>query len=809
MRALQCLLLAIVLFLSSCTSYQSIRYLAAEEDYLQRPNLSFYHYAETTFFSPNDPRRFGVEIEFGGINSKETAELIAREFGGQIETVKREINIGIKEVLGNGKIVYEVDYIDDYKVVGSELGDVTVITEFNETESVLDLSKVNPVTEVITEPIRADKIPMLQKLGDVLKDNGAQGTDEGRPVGIHVTVEMNNGNVTDDMSEFLVDLFRSITNPKNRRENAYSLNVSAERQPYLNYFTEGMIKRVRDKKYKPTMQEFYDDFIYRQTLDLMKLPESGDAWTLGIDQVKRIVLAQDKQLVAEVVKFQPIKFTSLLIKLRPDDPMSKLFHEIEEWIRPMPVLEFREANTDFQIDRAVKRALGTMTLVERHGYVADIDKFMSEYSTIDQDTIKKARAWVKETPDEPYIYRYIIGKNPIYGNPDYDWEVEEYGKDRNVILGHLPEETHGIKPTVLPGESIVFHRRPHHRHSVMGKYNPALVNHNIGQAIEHKYLEYRFWEEFMPGALPETVLLKELKKEGPEAILEALNERFPNGWILKGVFDLATEKQIITNDLDILGEIARYKESDFDEYYRQLQKEFAGEDIEDIIVEIKTHPNYFGWKLSTFFDKPQEVIAQSKVKIETEFRVEVIGGKVLGQGTTVDRYSYMAEANRKKGDPGPKKFDAATIKKVESWTQEIVDSLPDEFRRMTFAFDIALLDDGSMVMIESNPGGNSGFLAQQPESIHALNRRLAELTEEIRANEFHFGLAGESQMTWLRDHIKKWDLEEKEIPDMEFRKDRITDDDFSPVKLRKRHRKLRAYRVQFSPSCYQLMQGLL
>ena len=800
------LLISIICLASSCTRFDyhiNDRSLASEQDYYQRANLSFYHYAETTFFSENDPRRFGIEMEFGGLNSRESAYLIKDKLGGQIEVIKRDINIGVKEVLGNGEIIYDVITIDDYKVKNTRAGDITVITEYNETESVVDLKVAKPVTEVISEPVNLKVLPALQEMADAFKEAGAVGTDIGRPVGIQVTTELSDGLVSDKMNEFIVDLLRTIVNKKNRRENRFSLNVLPEREPYLHFFSENFKLKLMNLNYRPSMQELFDDFIYRQTLELMKLEESNKAWKMSIKEVKKIVLSQEQQLIAEVAKFQPIKITSLLIMLRPNDPMSKLFHEVEKWIKPGPVLEFREANTDFKIDKVVKRALGTLNLVENHGYQPNIDKFMSEYTSVDTETIKRSRKWVKDKPNTPYVYRYLIGKNPVHGNDDYEYEVTEYAKDKNVILGYLPEEVHGIKPLVLPGESIVFHRRPHHRHSIMGKYNPALVNYNIGQAIEHKYLEYRFWQEFAPGAMPRTVNLKELDVgSDPKSLLEALNKEFPQGWILKGVFDLATEQHLVTDDLDILGEIDRYNNSDFNTYYEKMKLVFAGEDIEDIISEVKTHPNYFGWKLSQFFSKPHEVIAQSKVKIKTEYRVEVIAGKVLGEGTTVDRYAYMKRSSDS-GIPSKEISD-----RVEKFTQQIVDTLPKEFQRMTFAFDIALLEDGSMTMIESNPGGNSGFLAQSQDSIHALNRRLSDLAIEMRESDFNTGLTPRSQMKWLKEKVLSWGLELSEIPDLVWHDDHFADNDFKPITLEKKYIKKRDYLKNSKGSCVQLIKSI-
>ncbi len=779
----------------------------------RKSNLSLFNYSENIFFKVNDPRRFGVEIEFGGINSYDTAKILQTYFGGTLSISKREILVGIDNISKNSDQVYKVVEIDDYVVNGTSLGDLKVITEFNEESSIIDLAKVKKVTEVITPPLNVSKLYELDRMAMVLRQHGAKGTRNDLAVGIHVTCELNNGVIKDELSLLLVDLLRNIMSNKHWKENQYYLNIPNSRAKYLTPYSDGFMKKLLNPNYRPTMDELYDDFIYRQTLELLNISESSFAWTRPINEVKKIVLSKKEILIPEVVKFSPIKITSLLIAARPNDYMSKIFGEIEEWIKPGPVVEFRQFNNDFKISSAVKSALGLLSVTEDFGSIAQ-DEFVEEITNIKIETLRKVRSYLKKNPQETYVFRYLLSSQNL--SSDLDWKsIIDLYDDENILLGYLPEEKHGMKPLILPGESVVFHRRPHHRFSIMGKYNPAIINHSIAQSLEHKYLEYRFWDKYVPGSMPETYLLNDILNSiySTEEIIKKINLQFPNGWVMKGVFDLATEKHLITNELDVLSEIANYKNSDFDEMYAKLKREMAGSDIEEIIDLIKSHPNYYGWKLTNFFNKPKEVILQQKVEIAREFRVEVIAGFVLGKGTTLDRYAYLqsekGEMALKRGSFNISLSQDETLTRVENFAQEIIDRLPSNLKTTPFALDVAVLRDGSLTLIESNPGGNSGFLAYEDNSVKVLNDFLKNYPELERTGQVNKGMSDLEQLRFIKNSLKEWNINQLDIPDMVFLDNIITDKDFSAVTHNKYKKVNRVYKRVKSSGCLKSSMALL
>ena len=83
---------------------------------------------------------------------------------------------------------------------------------------------------------------------------------------------------------------------------------------------------------------------------------------------------------------------------------------------------------------------------------------------------------------------------------------------------------------------------------------------------------------------------------------------------------------------------------------------------------------------------------------------------------------------------------------------------------MTFAMDIVVLKDGSLKMIESNPQGNSGFLANDAKAYKLLEEFLLSYPEKVRKGEIDLGMTERQQMAYLDNFLTKelkLDLEEQ------------------------------------------------
>jgi Zn/Cd-binding protein ZinT len=186
----------------------------------------------------------------------------------------------------------------------------------------------------------------------------------------------------------------------------------------------------------------------------------------------------------------------------------------------------------------------------------------------------------------------------------------------------------------------------------------------------------------------------------------------------------------------------------------------------------------------------KSVIIQERFNIISEFRVEIVAGRVLGGRSTVDRYAYMYLKNGK-FDSSYKAPDKKDLKAAEAYAKEVASSLPPELQNMTFGLDIAIIEGGEAVMIESNPGGNSNFLYEEEISnVKKLTQFLLKFPELIKTGKIHIGWTPKEQMEFLKRKFSDWRIETESLyPGMKFLEDKIVDSEFkknNSVKLEKK-----------------------
>jgi hypothetical protein len=764
--------------------------------------------AEYTFFDPNLKIRLGIEVEYKGINTYNSAKIVQKVLGGRIEKEKEYIKTTIKEYDKNGKPIYNVQEIENVVIKDTKIGTITLKPDLNQVSDELNLNESDVVTELVTEPLYYKDIESLQKVITELKIAGAIGTREDVAVATQVNAEFNEGNRKTMKTKNLLNLMRSYLSPQSRFEIETYMQKPEIRKKYMNNYSKGFLEKLLNPNYEPTWRELYDDFIYRQSLELLGFK---DAWSIPIKEARKLLLKQKNPIVPTVVKLNPIRISSLLMFVLPDDPMSKLYEE-SGWAKARPLVEFREWNNDFNVISPVKQTMGLINAANKYGYYDPL-KAAAQESGMDLVALQNLHddyfKSLKEKSPKPIIFRYFLG-DPNYIDRDEYADMMKAYKNQGVV-GFLSYQEYGRAPVFIPGESIVFHRRPQHRFSVLGKYNPGLINYNIAQALENKYVEALFWEEYAKGVMPKTILLENFGKkfnlDKLENLVGKLNEAFPNGWVLKGTWDLGTEKNIITSDDDIVKEVHEFLKSDFLSYKKAVEREMA-EYLEAapeyVLAELKKHKNYKGYKIYKMLEKPHEVIVQEKLKIKREFRVEVIGGKVLGRGTTIDRYFYMYKYKfnglSMKDYVPPSK---SVIAQVENFVQSFVDKLPEELKTMPFGMDIALLEDGSFKMIESNPGGNSNFLfEEEDESVKVLGEYLENYPKLVSQGLIHEGMSAQEQMKYLKSFFKKHNITQKFYPNMKFLSDRIEDPEFKPVKTDPNKAILKIEKKPLGKACY-------
>lgn len=739
--------------------------------------------AGKTFYSSDHSMRAGIEVEFSGIDFNKATELVQKLLGGTVTRSQFTLKTTIKEIK-DGKVIYNEATYPENVLKGTRIGTVILKLDNNQIddEKMPDSSK--QIIEIVSDPLRNEsEVEELQKVMTALKKAGAQGTSLDLAVSTQINVEVGQGKIENVDWSAIVDLLRNLYHPAHVRQRAALLKVPANRKPYISPLSPGLQRRILDKRYNPTPREFYNDVLYRQSLEILGYK---DAWRMPTERAINTLLKSKNPIVPTVVKQTQVRLSSLLMWAFPNDPLSKLIEEAG-WAKPRPLIEWREFNNDFNVIDPYKQTLGLMQSSETYG-AYDHDQLMEKISGINQKSIKKirreAQAKQKQEGQNPLLYRYFFGDRSLVDISEYREVLEAY---KGTITDFIPQATHGTKPLHIPGESIVMHRLMVHQNNILGKYNVSLVNPYIVQALENKYVEARFWNQYAPGSMPETVLLghfaPKLATMNVVELLKQLNSRFPGGWVMKGSWDIGTEKYIVTHKTDVAGLVAAYRSGDFDSFKVSIEKEMAGsqESIEYTQEMLKKHPHYMGWKISQFLSKPDQTIVQRMVPIANEFRVEVVAGEVLGGVSTTDRYKYTYElSNRLNEYKAP---PASYFKKAEDFARLAVSQLPPEFRSMTFGMDVAVLTNGQVVMIESNPGANSTFLYEEkPETILLLKKAMEEFPAKVKKGLVHPGLTARQQMDYLKRQFAIWNVNVKtQYTGMTFETDKIVDSYYEQI----------------------------
>jgi len=739
------------------------------EYFRNRPCEGVMCHSSRFFFDPYNSPRVGLEVEMTGLSQKEITTVLQASLGGKVETRKESYEY-IDPTTNKKKIVNS----EVWKVKKSKIGKVLVVVEDNglNMENLDESMRESKVIEVITDPINYDGVKAFQKGLDELVKAGAKGTNSETPVSIQVNVEIVDNKNPELKPGYLLDLMRNYYRDENFATIQREIPLVAGRGEYVGTYSPGFMKLMFDPDYDPDMRQLFDDYFYRQSAELLGLE---DAWDDSLSSVKVYVVKKLPETgfesILQVFKWNDLRVSSALLNEFPDDWMSQYLVETD-WVKPRPLVEFRRPNNNFNALEATKRVVGIVQ-ESRKGQFSYTSELANRHG-INAEGVK-ALMNIQNPYEKPYVVRQFLGDPEKLSEPsEYDefLSLKKYGYKRSIPIW-VDLEKAVSEPMILPGESVVFHRLPSSGLNIIGKYNPALINAEISKVLDHKYVEAAFWEKYVPGAMPKTKTLRDYSntKMSPKELRSQLNSQFPKGWVIKGVWDNATQAEfLITDETDLETEIKKYKDNQkgFIEYMQKLQKEYGASNPDLFVRKLRERPEFTGYRINKFLKQPELSIVQEKLKIQEEFRVEVIAGRVLGDSSTIPRYQYeYPNDDSWLQDPN--------IKRVEAFTQEVVDSLPPEFRGMTFGMDIAVLKDGSIKMIESNPQGNSGFLAYDKRSVKALDKFLSKYPEMVRQGKVNQGLEPIDQLEWMRKFVEtdlKMNLE-MSYPHMTFLNNKV------------------------------------
>ncbi|ARE38907.1 hypothetical protein RGUI_0766 [Rhodovulum sp. P5] len=197
---------------------------------------------ETT--SSGQPRRAGIEIEFGGLTEEEAAGVVARELGGTQRQVAAH----------------------DWLIEGTDWGDVEICLDTVLREKAgsavmdlgLDLSRAVVPIEIVTPPLGPDQLPALDKLRSALRSAGAQGSRDGLLLGFGVHL---NPEIADATVEAILPVVRAFALIEDWLRNADPIDPARRVLPFVDAYPRSFVDRLAKDGPNWSLTEFIDIYL--------------------------------------------------------------------------------------------------------------------------------------------------------------------------------------------------------------------------------------------------------------------------------------------------------------------------------------------------------------------------------------------------------------------------------------------------------------------------------------------------------------------------------------------------------------------
>lgn len=282
-----------------------------------------------------------------------------------------------------------------------------------------------------------------------------------------------------------------------------------------------------------------------------------------------------------------------------------------------------------------------------------------------------------------------------------------------------------------PFQGAVYHLDPRDVEFVRGTVDLGSVKDKSAykrflRAEANKWDEYKLFNKYAPGAMPETQNLKDvLQGMGVHKVPTSAEERSVllkkltthlrthhkgSGYFLKDVGGVQSAGVFPTEKHDLAHLYNRYMKSELPSQVKGLGN-LTDSEWEKQWYGMLDKPHFEGRILESLFEDPSRVIVQRKVPIrkptdfigkhlmDPEMRIHVAGGRAIPELSHF-RNSVILGAPRRK-----------MVREATQYVQSIIDKLPRKYQHASFGMDI-LPTKGPQPfqVIESNPGGMSGFL---------------------------------------------------------------------------------------------------
>lgn len=206
-------------------------------------------------------RLVGFELEFGGVNTAETAEILRQLFGGEI---KREGDLSYRIQTDLGEFLVEADstflkekkYERYFRAIGLSPGESTIA---NGIEDVLTaLAGTLVPFEVVMPPLPIDQLDAVEKIRADLQKHSATGTKSGLFMAFGMQF---NPQVPDTKVETLLGYLRAFFLLFDWLYVESDIPLSRKLAPYIHSFPNSYVEKVLDPHYAPDLETFVRDYL--------------------------------------------------------------------------------------------------------------------------------------------------------------------------------------------------------------------------------------------------------------------------------------------------------------------------------------------------------------------------------------------------------------------------------------------------------------------------------------------------------------------------------------------------------------------
>jgi len=226
-----------------------------------------------------EPRRVGVEVEFGGMKLEEIVAKVRECYGGEIEDESDYAATVSDTSIGEVKVEFDASLFTDLKVRGM-LKDLPTEAEAvregklaGNVEKLMASAAAHLVPfEVVFPPLEIERIPELEELREALREH-AEGTGAAltHAFGLHFNPEL-----SDTRVETILGYLRAFLCLYEELLDAHDVDTARRIGPFINPFPKEYAMRVLDPEYQPDLDEFIGDYLdanptRNRPLDLLPL----------------------------------------------------------------------------------------------------------------------------------------------------------------------------------------------------------------------------------------------------------------------------------------------------------------------------------------------------------------------------------------------------------------------------------------------------------------------------------------------------------------------------------------------------------